>query len=157
MSAKTTLAAFKAILVEEFPNLTIYTTVPSIPFEEPGPAMILSERHQGWRRMFTGVRGMDGNSPNLYTIVYIQATLQETGEDIETAVTTLRDNVEHLIQIFDNPNYDSLNGNVVRAGDTIILDYDPQGTFIEYLGNLYIGVYITIDVWEDYRFNNYNV
>lgn len=153
-SIKQTLGGLKARFNDTFGSeVAVYTEIPSIPFIEKTPALIVTEYRQIVCRILSGMRGNPHNIPNLYSFVLLEAPAKtpKTGKTISQVVSDLRDKVDALIESF---RFDStLGGVAMTAGTCVEIHYDRYGPYIKYFGDSYIGCMGIIDVEELYRAN----
>ncbi len=134
------------------PGVDVHTELPSLPYVDPVPAIILSEYRQIVCRIFTGLRGNPDKIPNLYSFVYLQAPAkQQPGRTTGDVVKALRKDLDRLIDAFGVRANGDLNGAVMRAGDTIEVHYDRWGPYLNFFGTNYVGAFGLIDVQELYR------
>jgi hypothetical protein len=153
-SIKKTLGGLKARFDDVYGGtVDVYTEIPSIPFLERTPALIITEYRQVVCRILSGFRGNPKTIPNLYSFVLLEgpAKTSKTGKTVGEVVSDLRDKVDLLIESF---RFDSTLGGVAMcAGTCIEIHYDRYGPYIKYFGDAFIGCMGIIDVEELYRAN----
>jgi hypothetical protein len=150
-----TLNGLKVLGEQALPNVDFYTEIPSIPFVNKVPAMIVTEYRVIIQRIFgASGRGNPKGIPNLYSFIYLHAAVgnnpAKSGKTVQNLVQEMRNNVELWIESFKwDP---TLQGTVMIAGTTIEAHYDRYGPYIKYFDQPFIGMQGLVDVEELYRF-----
>lgn len=168
MSVETTLAAFKYVIGAALPSWHIYTTPQIGPYRGKFPGFILTEFHDQVARTEAGVKGNQAGKPNIYSWVYLLRTAADmknlTQAESDIIVHSLRLDMETLKTVFQKKSNQTLNApdtvgvvgpSVMIAGEDMIFEYDREGLYVNYLNQIFVGVWGAIDVMENYRFDIY--
>lgn len=147
-----TLNAIKVLAMDALPQFTVDTEIPTLPYIDKTPAIVVTEYRQIVSRVFSGLRGNREGMPNLYSFVFLEATAKsQKSKTISQIVQEFRGHLNTFIEAF---KYDpTLQGTVMSAADTIEIHYDRYGPYIRYFGTPYVGCLGIIDIQELYRPN----
>jgi hypothetical protein len=147
-----TLDAIKFLAQDALPNFTVDTEIPSLPYVDKTPALIVTEYRQIVARTFSGLRGNREGMPNLYSFVFLEAGAKtQKNKTISQIVKEFRTDLNAFIEAF---KFDpTLQGTVMSAADTIEVHYDRYGPYLRYFGIPYVGCLGIIDIMELYRPN----
>lgn len=156
MSFVDTLTNLTTALAPLLPGVTVTDRPPDI--DNPAlPSINFFLLDLRTKQVYPGSRGQADGAPeqeqNMYGFVYLHAPAQLSGESKQQAVTDMYQMLAALEAAFARRSVyllvdASKTPHVMSCGDSFDAHMDPQGPYIRYLDQLFIGCYGRVSVRE---------